>query len=86
MSGDTKVWMTRHLQQFMNKARGKRRDGTKGKFGFSTKKGSYESPPGPPPTTPSSNLFLKNYCPKDGGNYNHPPLLPVNYPWGAGMT
>ncbi len=27
-------------------------------------------PPDPPPTTPSSSLFLKNYCPKDGGNYS----------------
>ena len=35
----TKVWVTRHRQQFMNKARGKRRDGTKGKYRVFNKKG-----------------------------------------------
>ena len=36
-------------------------------------------PPDPPPTTPSSNLFLKNYCPKDGGNYTNTLFLKIKF-------
>ena len=41
----------------------------KGQIGFSTNRAGYESPPGPPLSTPSLNLFLKIYCPNNGGNY-----------------
>ena len=44
----------------------------KGKTGFSTKRASYESPPDPPLSTSPLNLFLRFYCPKDGGNYSRP--------------
>lgn len=41
----------------------------KGKIGFSTKKGSYESPPGPPSFNTIIKLIFKDYCPNNGGNY-----------------
>ena len=34
-------------------------------------------PPDPPLSTPSLNLFLKVYCPKDGGNYKTPNPISV---------
>ncbi|MDF0717406.1 hypothetical protein PY092_14675, partial [Muricauda sp. 334s03] len=42
-----------------------------GEAGFSTKTGSYQSPPDPLFSTPLSHLFLKKTCPKDGGNYTY---------------
>lgn len=51
----------------------------KRKIGLLTKLGSYKSPPDPLFPTSSSNLFLKETCPKDGGNYNQRVMQPSSY-------